>query len=585
MQKLWIVIAAAIVAGAPAFAQQLSIHGEPAAGAKAAPQAKLRLAPLSATNVTLSPVSDTELAPLQRASRASSKRTAIGIEREIGTTKLPSARGLAWKVVDGGTAAQLSVSSPQAGSMRLAIDLAGVPGNVQMVVFGSSNPSRLEGPFRAGDIVDRTQPWWTPLTDGDTQTVEIFVPSGIDPATLALAVSGVAHVFTTLESGLKQGAGTGIGTSGSCEVDVKCSSLYSNLSFQDMRNGVAQMTFQDGRVTYLCTGQLLNDTDTSSQIPWFFSANHCFDNDNAPYKTPAQMQVVASTLQTLWFFEAVTCTAPPNLTVPNYVQLSRGATYVYSNVDTDILFIKLNDAAPTGSFFNGWNANALGVGTAIVNAHHPMGDLKKVSQGSLIAQSPFPLAPTATTLFNEVQYSSGTTEGGSSGSGLYSFDGTEYQLRGALFGGSAACSSPKASDWYSQFDKSFSYLQPYLAPAVVPAANYTDLWWNANESGWGLNIVQHVSNEVFAVWFTYGSNGMPTWYTLTEGTWTSPTVYAGKVYATTGPAASSATFNQSSVVVRQAGTATLSFSDANNGGFTYTIDGVTGSKAITRQPY
>jgi len=395
----------------------------------------------------------------------------------------------------------------------------------------------------------------------------------------------VAHVFTTLESGLKQGAGTGIGTSGSCEVDVKCSSLYPNLSFQDMRNGVAQMTFQDGRVTYLCTGQLLNDTDTSSQIPWFFSANHCFDNDNAPYKTPAQMQVVASTLQTLWFFEAVTCTAPPNLTVPNYVQLSRGATYVYSNVDTDILFIKLNDAAPTGSFFNGWNANALGVGTAIVNAHHPMGDLKKVSQGSLIAQSPFPLAPTATTLFNEVQYSSGTTEGGSSGSGLYSFDGTEYQLRGALFGGSAACSSPKASDWYSQFDKSFSYLQPYLAPAVVPAANYTDLWWNANESGWGLNIVQHVSNEVFAVWFTYGSNGMPTWYTLTEGTWTSPTVYAGKVYATTGPAASSPTFNQSSVVVRQAGTATLSFSDANNGGFTYTIDGVTGSKAITRQPY
>jgi hypothetical protein len=38
---------------------------------------------------------------------------------------------------------------------------------------------------------------------------------------------------------------------------------------------------------------------------------------------------------------------------------------------------------------------------------------------------------------------------------------------------------------------------------VVPAANYTDLWWNPSESGWGVSIVQHASNKMFAVWFTY----------------------------------------------------------------------------------
>jgi hypothetical protein len=37
--------------------------------------------------------------------------------------------------------------------------------------------------------------------------------------------------------------------------------------------------------------------------------------------------------------------------------------------------------------------------------------------------------------------------------------------------------------------------------------------------------------------------------------------------------------------VRQAGSATLTFSDANNGTFAYTIDGVTQTKNITRQPY
>ena len=74
-----------------------------------------------------------------------------------------------------------------------------------------------------------------------------------------------------------------------------------------MRNAVAQMVINSNGETFLCTGTLLNDTDTTTQIPWFFSANHCFDNEDPPYRTTAQMQTVASTLSTLWFFEAVTC--------------------------------------------------------------------------------------------------------------------------------------------------------------------------------------------------------------------------------------------------------------------------------------
>jgi hypothetical protein len=39
------------------------------------------------------------------------------------------------------------------------------------------------------------------------------------------------------------------------------------------------------------------------------------------------------------------------------------------------------------------------------------------------------------------------------------------------------------------------------------------------------------------------------------------------------------------VSVRQVGSASLSFSDANTGTWSYTVDGVSGSRAITRQPY
>ena len=580
MQKFWSFLFALAVSSV-AWAQQPSIYGEPAVTTKAAPAAKLRLTPLSTPTTTLATVSASEMARYREATRSSNKRTPIGIERTVDGTRLPTAGDLAWKSVDGGSAAQASVSSPQAGAMRLAIDLAGVPGAVEIVTFGSSNPSRLEGPVRVADIPDRTQPWWTPLTDGDTQTVEFFVPAGIDAASLPLRITGVAHVFATIANGLAKEV-SDIGTSGSCNVDVKCSPLYSSLAFQNMRNSVAQMILQDGHSIFLCTGQLLNDSDASTQVPWFFSANHCFDNAKPPYKTPAQMQVVASTVSTLWFFEAVTCSHPSDSTAPNYVQLDGGSTYIYSNQPLDGLMVRLNDSAPTGAFFSGWNANPLTVGTAIVVAHHPEGDLKKVSQGSLVAKSIF----TGTSgIFNEVKYSSGTTEPGSSGAGLFSSDGTQYQLRGALYGGDAACTAITASDWYSRFDQVYPALQPYLNPAIVPAANYSDLWWNANESGWGLNIVQHTSNLLIAVWFTYASNGLPTWYTLTNGTWTSPTSYSGQVFALTGPPATSATFDPSAVKERQAGIATLSFTDSGHGVFAYTIDGVTGQKAITRQPY
>ena len=34
-------------------------------------------------------------------------------------------------------------------------------------------------------------------------------------------------------------------------------------------------------------------------------------------------------------------------------------------------------------------------------------------------------------------------------------------------------------------------------PGKVPAVNYTDLWWNAAESGWGINVT-HQDQILFA---------------------------------------------------------------------------------------
>ncbi len=51
-----------------------------------------------------------------------------------------------------------------------------------------------------------------------------------------------------------------------------------------------------------------------------------------------------------------------------------------------------------------------------------------------------------------------------------------------------------------------------LCAIVLPAraTNYQDLWWNPNESGWGIQIVQQ-SDTLFLTWFIYDGAGNPTW--------------------------------------------------------------------------
>lgn len=127
---------------------------------------------------------------------------------------------------------------------------------------------------------------------------------------------------------------------------------------------------------------------------------------------------------------------------------------------------------------------------------------------------------------------------------------------------------------------------PPSQPGRVPAVNFTDLWWDPAESGWGMSINQGPANDVFAVWFTYDAAGNPAWYTLQPGSWVQATVfstYTGPIYRTTGPYFGGP-FDPSRVTETPAGTGTLSFRDSSHGEFRYTIGGISGAKQIERMP-
>jgi cytochrome c553 len=135
-----------------------------------------------------------------------------------------------------------------------------------------------------------------------------------------------------------------------------------------------------------------------------------------------------------------------------------------------------------------------------------------------------------------------------------------------------------------------SDIADYLAtlaslPPATPAHDVTDLWWNAGEPGWGLSLTQHPSHAVFGVLFVYDASNRPTWLTLPGGRWTSPTTFAGRFYATQGPAHELASFDSALVTARQVGAASLTFTARDRATLVYTVDGRLATKTITRQPF
>jgi hypothetical protein len=113
---------------------------------------------------------------------------------------------------------------------------------------------------------------------------------------------------------------------------------------------------------------------------------------------------------------------------------------------------------------------------------------------------------------------------------------------------------------------------------------YQDLWWNPAESGWGLNVA-HQGNVLFITWFTYDTDGSPTWFVGSDIEKTGNATYSGTLYKTFGPPMTASPWDPSKVTRMPVGNATLTFRDDDNGTFAYTVNGVAGSKAITRQVF
>ena len=93
---------------------------------------------------------------------------------------------------------------------------------------------------------------------------------------------------------------------------------------------------------------------------------------------------------------------------------------------------------------------------------------------------------------------------------------------------------------FSSIFNRFIHSTAMLALAVgfmsqAKAENYSDIWYNPDEAGWGVTIADHNTN-IFAVWLTYREDNMPTWFVIPGGVLSDDRrTFSASIYSTNAP--------------------------------------------------
>jgi len=485
----------------------------------------------------------------------------IGINRSV----VEPEQALAWVGVPGGSVARIEVTSPDALGMRVGLDVSRLPASVELRFAGDIAPGRVTQltAAKARTLLAHGL-YWSPITDGDTQVIELFAPAGTSLVGAMIATREVSHLLTNAAE--RFSLAKTIGTSGPCNIDTKCREVELGQDFVNAKNSVALTMFtQSG--TFACTATLLNDTDPETQIPYLWTTRFCPGTQDA-----------ANTLSTYWGFEATACGSG---VAAEHVVLDGGADILFSDelrepdgMATDAALLRLRKAPPAGAYYSGWNATPLARGDSVLAIQHPFADLKKSSMGQMRFTS---------TYLYMVGWTSGTAVWDDLGSGLFTL-GDGYQLRGGLVNSDASCansgdlSNNENLSHFSRFDAAWNLAQPYLDPVLAgprPTRNYTGAWFSADEPGWGLTAYQYAgpANNLFVMFFIYDQTGKAQWFEM-DATWTATDVRSGNLLqSTAGPWGPS--YNPANRSFSVAGTATLTFTSATTANVSFTVNGAT----------
>jgi hypothetical protein len=125
--------------------------------------------------------------------------------------------------------------------------------------------------------------------------------------------------------------------------------------------------------------------------------------------------------------------------------------------------------------------------------------------------------------------------------------------------------------------------QDYTSDTPSPLTGLGDMWWGGpSQNGWGIALMEQ-HGGLFSVWMTYDDAGLPTWFVMPSGSWTSASTFEGDLIRTSGPTWPG--FDTTKLRFEKVGTFRYRFHSRESATFDWTVGAHSGSSAIERFPF
>lgn len=341
-----------------------------------------------------------------------------------------------------------------AGAHRLRLHLTDVrlPAGTRMWVWGLGQEPRSFGL----ELLDPDGGLWTPSVGGEDIYLEVALPRSASSGGKAFGfeIRELGEIVRLGTDGAPAPAGPLPEPHTSCIQDGSCFNSSALDVIDVYRKAVAQLEYARDGGFFVCSGGLLNDSDTTTAIPYLLTANHCFAD-----------QAGASSLEAYWDYRTSACNG--NRPDMDSLPRSQGATLLASAADTDFTLVRLN-AIPGGRVLLGWSAQTVANGTLLHRLSHPApdGDVHPQSYSRSRVNTAVGACadiPRPRFLYSKAEV--GGTFGGSSGSPVVLQGGI---VVGQLLGACGPNAEDGCDDGNAEVDGAFAATYPRISQYLNP---------------------------------------------------------------------------------------------------------------------
>ena len=321
---------------------------------------------------------------------------------------------------------RLEINSKDAFSINLIFDQFYISEETELFIYNKSKQHTI-GAFTHKNNKHYKR-FSTAPVKGDMIIIEFYEPSHVKSESI-INLSNIVHGYKDVFRGYED--------SEECHNNVNCAEFQS---WNDEVSSVL-LTLTDGG-TRLCSGSLINNVNQDLEL-YFLTSETCLGGHED------------------WIFmfnyESSSCSNQDGITN----QTVSGATLLVNHYESDFALLKLEENPPEDYdiYFSGWDITGNNPFNC-TSIHHPVGDIKKISQHTGVAISDGWFFDDDTH-WKINEWSSGITEPGSYGAPLFN---ENKQIVGQLHGGESSCDNP-VDDYFGKLSHSWNLgLKEYLDP-------------------------------------------------------------------------------------------------------------------------